>query len=80
MSIMLIFLADITYHPLSGPALTRRPPGAWIPPTAAPVDAHFVTHATIIYRAPPACTAVQPRAWRAPPACVGVQRPPRGPR
>ena len=51
----LIFLADITYHPLSGPALTRRPPGAWIPPTVAPVAAHGVSHATIIYHttAPP---------------------------
>ena len=64
MSIMLIFLGDITYHPLSGPALTRRPPGAWIPPTAAPVAAHCVSHTTIIYRAPPACTGVKRGCFR----------------
>ena len=47
MSIMLIFLADITYHPLSGPALTRRPPPVLGSPTAAPVA---VSHTTIIDR------------------------------
>ena len=39
---MLIFLVDITYHP----------PVDWMRPMVAPVDAHFVSHATIIYRVP----------------------------
>ena len=47
-------------------AVTRRPPVAWMRPTVAPVDAHFVSRATILSRAPPACTAVQrpPRGHR----------------